>query len=190
MNLSRIAIATIPLLFLSPSCKSEDASVETADESQPNTAKPSKRPKLSEVMKVSREMSDYKEKIGYEDSPEIKALMQEQTDAVFKAMDIRQNHPTLKKIAEESAEAQTKLMEAVQNKDDAAQQKWGPIAGQNSMRRLEAAKEIPELAELDEKAEALGVKIEQMQYELISAEPEGKKIADEVRRITKAFSGE
>ncbi len=191
MKLRHYATLALLPIFLLNSCKSGegDESEGVSVNGGPSVEK-KERPKLSELRDASRELDAYEEKIGYEDTAEIKALDAEQTAAVMELIDLRQNHPKLKEIREEGEEAQTKLMEAVANKDEAGKEKWGPIAGQNSMKRLEATKNIPEIAELERKAEELGKQVEDLRYEIISQVPEGKKLADKLRELNKAYSGE
>ena len=180
-----ISVTILPLLFLT-SCKSDDGT-QTNDASSASKSE-GKKVKLSDVIDASKALDVYKEEIGYKDSPEINALDQELTTAVFKLMDLRKDHPTLKKIAAEGDEAQAKLIEAVQNKDEAAKKKWGPLAAEGSLKRREAMKNIPELVALEKKTEELEAKIEQLRYDAIAKEPEGKKLANEVRRVTKAYT--
>lgn len=188
LNIFRfVSVVCFPICFLG-ACKGEDETGGGVTVEETAKTERKKRPKMSEVMQAARELDAYKEKIGYKDSPEIEALSQEQADVAMKVANMRTNHPTLQAISKEGEEAKAKLMEAVSNKDEAGKKKWGLIVGENSTKRLEAAKDIPELVELEKRSEELEEQIEKLRYEAISKEPEGKKLVDRNRELGRAYS--
>lgn len=146
-----------------------------------------KRYKVKDVMAISREVSDYKKEIGYEMPAEARRLNEKLSEDVSRMADLRNNHPVLKRIDEEGAEAQAKLMQAVADKDEAAKEKWGPIAGKISLKKMEAVKSIPEIVELEKKIEADAAEIARLENEELSKTPKGKELVERSKIILEGF---
>jgi len=141
------------------------------------------------MMKILREVDNYKKKIGYEDPAEVRALEQELSNESSQLNQLKRNHPTLKRIEQESAEARSKLMQAVADNDEAGKEKWGEIVAGHSSNRLKALAEIPEIVALEKSFAEKEAKQEALEYNELAKTPEGKKLADKLKEVTDSVLG-
>ena len=159
--------------------------IEAAEKEMSGPEK-AKRMSMSEMMKIGREIEAHKKKVGYKEPAEVAALSEEIRISFEKVQELKQNHPDIIAIKAEGAEAQQKLIEAIQNKDEAAKNKWAPIAGSFASKEMAVIASIPEIRELEEKSRAAEQKMHQLEYEALAATPGGKEIADKYRAMLKA----
>lgn len=183
------ALASLAVLSACDQSDKESGSqtVGSGEKAVSKTTEP--KAKASNVMKAVQALSRCKKKSGYETPAEVKVLSDELMDDTDRLMKIRKEHPTLKKIAEESAESNAKLMQAVADNNEEEKMKWGKIVGEFAMKKQQALAEIPEILALEKEIAKKEAKIEELEYHELAKTPEGKELADKLRAVMASFTG-
>jgi len=184
-----IAIVTTFSSSMMSSCEEKESQAEISGSKSSEKNEKKKKYKASDMMKILREVDNYKKKIGYEDPAEVRALEQELSNESSQLNQLKRNHPTLKRIEQESAEARSKLMQAVADNDEAGKEKWGEIVAGHSSNRLKALAEIPEIVALEKSFAEKEAKQEALEYDELAKTPEGKKLADKLKEVTDSVLG-
>ena len=179
-----VSIFTLGVIACDESAKATPI-VEAAEKEMGGPEK-TKHMSMSEMIKIGREIKAHKKKVGYEEPAEVAALSEEIRINFEKVQELKQNHPDIVAIKAEGAEAQQKLIEAIQNKDEAAKNKWAPIAGGFASKEMAVVASIPEIQELEGKSRLAEQEMQQLEYEALAATPGGKEIADKYRAMLKA----
>lgn len=183
------ALASLAVLSACDQSDKESGSqtVGSGEKAVSKTTEP--KAKASDVMKAVQALSRYKKKSGYETPAEVKVLSDELMDDTDRLMKMRKEHLTLKKIAEESAESNAKLMQAVADNNEEEKMKWGKIVGEFAMKKQRALAEIPEILALEKEIAKKEAKIEELEYHELAKTPEGKELADKLRAVMASFTG-
>ena len=185
-----VTVASFASLVLLTSCDKEKNATSTetvgADSSKEASSSRKKVPGIKEIMQLGKDLQAYKEKVNYQEPAEVETLGAEIYKDLMQINKLKEEHPTIKKIDEEGAEANEKLMQAVRDKDEEAKQKWGRIVGNQMMKKREAATQIPEIVALQTEMAAKTEKMHQIEYEALSKDAEGKKLAARLKEVNDA----